>query len=188
MIFEHIHMLAMTYPEYSFITLVLAKIVATVLLLPATPLTLLSGALLGSFWGTVCAMIGNSIGAILAFLLSRYLFANFVKTKILPKYPKIKEYEQKLFKNGFYTILLLRLIPLFPFNALNFILGVSSVKFKDYTLATIIGILPGTILFVYFGESIFMLNFYKIAFSVLGIAALVYFGKFLQNRENKKNL
>jgi uncharacterized membrane protein YdjX (TVP38/TMEM64 family) len=158
--------------------LIIAKIIAGATFIPGTPLTLISGALLGTFWGSVVSIIGNTLGALLAFIIARYLLGNFIQDKLVKKYPKIKEYENKLFQNGFLTIVFLRLIPLFPFNALNFILGVTRVSFKDYFLGTLIGIIPGTIAFVYFGESLKMLSIYNIALAILAIIGLSYLGKF----------
>lgn len=159
------------------IYLIVAKAISGVTFLPGTPLTLLSGAVLGTFWGTIVSIIGNVIAATLAFILARYLLKNFVQNKILKKYPKINEYEDMLFRKGFYTVIFLRLVPLFPFNALNFALAVTEVKFKDYFFGTVIGIIPGTIAFVYFGESLKMLSIYNIIIAVLAIVALGYVGK-----------
>lgn len=158
--------------------LILGKTLGGVLVIPGTPLTILSGVLLGAFWGTVVAVVGNLIGATLAFLLARYLFRDYVQNNILKKYPKINEYENKLAKNGLLTVIFLRLIPIFPFNILNFALGVTDIKFKDYFLGTLIGIIPGTFMFVYFGESVKMLSIYNIGFAILGILGLSYLGRF----------
>ena len=113
------------------IYLIMAKIIAGITFLPGSPLTLIAGAVLGTFWGTIVSIIGNTIGATMAFLLARYILKNWVQNKILIKYPKLAEYENKLFKNGFATTVFLRLVPLFPFNALNFVLGVTEVKFQE---------------------------------------------------------
>lgn len=157
--------------------LILGKIISGVSFLPGTPLTVLSGAVLGTFWGTIAAWVGNLIGAVLAFLLARYILKDFVQNKILKKYPKINEYEDRLFKKGLYTVIFLRLVPVFPFNFLNFALAVTEVKFKDYILGTAIGMIPGTIVFVYLGESFKMLSFWNILFAVLGIVGLGFVGK-----------
>lgn len=164
----------------AFWVLIFSKIVSGALLLPGTPLTLLSGAILGKFWGTVAAVIGNVLGATAAFLWARYLFRNFVQKTILQKYPKINQYENKLSQNGFLTVVFLRLVPLFPFNALNPVLGVTDIRFKDYFLGTLVGIIPGTFAFVYLGESFRMLSFWNILFAVMGILGLIYLGKFLK--------
>ena len=75
------------------------------------------------------------------------------------------------------TVIFLRLVPLFPFNFLNPVLGVTEVKFKDYFFGTIIGIIPGTFVFVYLGESFKMLSIWNILLAVLGIFGLGYLGK-----------
>jgi uncharacterized membrane protein YdjX (TVP38/TMEM64 family) len=158
--------------------LIMAKIVATVLFVPGAILTVISGAILGTFWGSIVSIIGNTVGATLAFLISRYLFRDFVSDKLLSKYKKIGDYEELFFKSGFKTISFLRLIPLFPFNALNYLLGITRVSFRDYFWGTFIGIIPGTIAFVYFGESIKMLSWLNILVSICAIIGLSYIGKF----------
>lgn len=162
------------------IYLILAKILGAVVFFPGTPLTLLSGAYLGLFWGSVVAIIGNTLGATAAFLLARFVAKDFVQNRILKKYPKINEYEDRLFTNGFKTVLFFRLVPLFPFNALNFILGVTELKFKDYFFGTLIGIIPGTIAFVYFGESLKMLSATNIIISLSCILLLIIIPKILK--------
>lgn len=164
--------------------LILAKAVSGVSFVPGTPLTLLSGVVLGTFWGSVVAWVGNLIGAVLAFLLARYLLRDFVQNKLLKKYPKINEYENKLFKKGLYTVIFLRLVPIFPFNGLNFVLGVTEVKLKDYMIGTAIGIIPGTIAFVFLGESVREMSFLNTIFAIVGILGLVYIGKFIKFKKN----
>lgn len=166
------------YPQYTLALLIISKILGAVFLIPASPLTLITGAIYGVLWGTVVAMIGNTIGAVCAFLLGRYFFYDLVQKKLLPKYPKVKEYEQKLFKNGIKTMLFLRLVPIFPFNVLNYFLSVTEVTFKQYFWTTFFGILPGTIAYVYFGESIKMFSVLQISLAFALIFALSSIGKF----------
>lgn len=158
--------------------LILGKIISGVFFLPGTPLTLLAGVILGTYLGTIVSLVGNVLGATLAFLLARYVLKDYVQNKILVKYPKIKEYENLLFKKGFLTVVFLRLIPLFPFNALNFLLAVTQVKFRDYFFGTILGIIPGTFAFVFLGESFKMLSILHICFAVVAIVGLGYLGRF----------
>ena len=145
---------------------------------PGTPLTLLSGSLLGNFFGMIVALIGNTLGATLAFLLARYILKDYVQEKFLAKYPRIKVYENKLEKNAWATIISLRLIPLFPFNALNFLLGVTNVPLRQYIVGSFVGMIPGTFLFVYFGESLRMLSPLNVSLAIVGIIVLTYAGKF----------
>ncbi len=141
---------------------------------PGVPITILIGALFGFFPGAVIALIGNTLGGCLAFLLSRYILRNYVQKKILSRYPKIKSYERKLTQQGFTTVLALRILPLFPFNSLNFLLGITNVSFKKFVLGSFVGMLPGTFLFVYFGNSLRILNIANIILAILGITILTY--------------
>lgn len=166
-----------TMPLMVGMTLILIKTLTAPLGFPGAPLTLLSGSLLGNSVGTLVALVGNTLGASLAFLLSRYVLQDYVRDMLMSRYPKIQEWDRKIEEKALSTIIILRLIPLFPFNALNFILGVTSVPFRKYALGSFIGMIPGTFLFVYFGESLRMLSFMNIAFSLFGIAALSYIGK-----------
>lgn len=168
---------SMEMPIVTSFILIGLKTISAVLGLPGTPLTLLSGSLFGKFLGTIVALIGNTLGAALAFLLSRYVFRDYVEKNILPKYPKMKEYDEKLQRKGFSTVIALRLIPLFPFNALNFLFGVTSVPFKQYVVGSFIGMIPGTFIFVYFGQSLRMLSIFNITLAVLGIVVLTYLGR-----------
>jgi uncharacterized membrane protein YdjX (TVP38/TMEM64 family) len=88
------------------------------------------------------------------------------------KYSKIKEYDQKLEENGFMTVLFFRLVPLFPFNGLNFALGLTKVRIKDYFFATLIGIIPGTFAYVYLGSSLAEMNYANIIFAIVLIILL----------------
>jgi uncharacterized membrane protein YdjX (TVP38/TMEM64 family) len=149
---------------------------------PGVPITITIGALFGFFFGAVVALIGNTLGGCLAFLLSRYVLQNYVQKKILPHHPKIRRYERKLTQRGFATVLVLRIIPLFPFNTLNFLLGTTNISFKKYVLGSFAGLLPGTFLFVYFGNSLRMLSVANIILAIVGIAALTYLGIFYEKK------
>jgi uncharacterized membrane protein YdjX (TVP38/TMEM64 family) len=153
--------------------LILAKILGCLLMLPATPLTILSGVILGPYYGALVSVIGNTIGATFAFLLGRYFLQGFVKKYFLSKYPSINKYEEKLFKDGFLTVLFLRLVPLFPFNILNYVLALTEVKLKDYVLATMIGIIPGTIAYTLLAESLVMINYFEILIAIILIIFLI---------------
>lgn len=162
--------------------LILLKTLTAPLGFPGTPLTLLSGSLFGHFYGTLLSVIGNTLGATLAFLLSRYVFREYVEKNVLTLYPRIREYEERLSRNALTTVIVLRLIPLFPFNGLNFLLGVTSISLKDYFIGSLVGMIPGTFLFVYFGESLRMLSLPNILLAIAGILVLTFFGKYYEKR------
>lgn len=149
--------------------------------IPGTPLTLITGSIFGVWIGTLVALIGNTIGATLAFLLARYIFQDYSK-KLLSKYPKLDKYVNDLESKGLSTVLFLRLVPLFPFNVINFLLGVTPIPLRVYVIGSFIGMIPGTFLFVYLGGSIKMLSFLNITLSIIGIIALTLIGKYYEKR------
>lgn len=177
MLLEQLRLLIENNESLTPVLLILAKVLGAVLFLPGTPLTLLAGGLLGTFWGTIVSLIGNILGAAAAFFIARYFLRGIVKEKVLSKYPKLKAYEEKFFKDGLRTVLFLRLVPLFPFNALNYALGVTRVSAKDYIIGTSVGIIPGTLAYTYFGESLAMLSPLNIALALVAITGLIYIGK-----------
>lgn len=173
---------SMSMPLMSALILIGLKSVSAPLGFPGTPLTLLSGSLFGNIYGTLVALIGNTIGASLAFLLARYVLRDYMVKKFWSKYPNMEKYDQKLKDKGLATVVALRLIPLFPFNALNFMLGITAIPFKKYVLGSFVGMIPGTFLFVYFGGSLRMLSPLNIGLAILGIIVLTYLGKLFEKR------
>ena len=113
-------------------------------------LTLGAGVIFGVIWGSLYVFIGATLGAIAAFLVGRYLARGWVKQKI-SSYQKFANIDQAVSKEGLKIVFLIRLSPLFPFNLLNYALGVTSVSLKDYFLASV-GMIPGTIMYVYLGH------------------------------------
>jgi len=166
-------------------TLVAFQTLTAPLGFPGTPITIYIGTLFGYLFGTIVALIGNTLGGCLAFLLSRYVLQNYVQKKVLPRHPKIKRYEKKLVQRGFLTVVALRFLPIFPFNTFNFLLGTTRISFKKFALGTIVGMLPGTFLFVYFGGSLRALSVTNIVLAAMGIAALVLFGVIYKKKFDK---
>eukprot|EP00577_Skeletonema_sp_RCC1716_P032417 CAMPEP_0113427700 /NCGR_PEP_ID=MMETSP0013_2-20120614/31451_1 /TAXON_ID=2843 ORGANISM="Skeletonema costatum, Strain 1716" /NCGR_SAMPLE_ID=MMETSP0013_2 /ASSEMBLY_ACC=CAM_ASM_000158 /LENGTH=247 /DNA_ID=CAMNT_0000316163 /DNA_START=131 /DNA_END=871 /DNA_ORIENTATION=+ /assembly_acc=CAM_ASM_000158 len=134
--------------------------IATVCFVPGSLLTLGSGFVFGSAVGvgygvvlaSIAVFVGASLGSIAAFLLGRYLMRDCVRRRLVKKYPVIEAIDEALQNNGLKIFLLLRLSPIVPFNAINYIAGVTGISLKDYVIA-LIGILPGTILYCFIGAS-----------------------------------
>mmetsp|Transcript_738 Transcript_738/g.1097 ORF Transcript_738/g.1097 Transcript_738/m.1097 type:complete len:287 (-) Transcript_738:351-1211(-) len=132
---------------------------ATVLFIPGSILTLGGGFIFANAFGlwfgvilaTVAVFFGASTGAIAAFLLGRYLFRGWVQ-KLTKKYVIFEAIDAALGDKGFRIMALLRLSPIIPFNALNYIAGVTSVPFLAYVWS-MFAILPGTVLYVFLGAS-----------------------------------
>ncbi len=119
--------------------------------LPGTIPTLAGGAIFGVGRGMLFNTIGANLGALFAFLVARYLGRDFV-ARILKG--KAAILDEKIGEHGFGTILYLRLIPLVPFNGLNFGAGVSRVSLRDYVLGSLIGMVPGTLVYTYFADAL----------------------------------
>ena len=132
------------------IAFIIIYIVATVAFLPGSVLTLGAGVLFGVIEGSIYVFIGATIGATLAFLVGRYLARGWISKKITNN-EKFSAIDRAVGKEGFKIVLLTRLSPIFPFNLLNYGMGVTGVSLKDYVLASV-GMIPGTVMYVYIGS------------------------------------
>jgi uncharacterized membrane protein YdjX (TVP38/TMEM64 family) len=135
-----------------------AFIPACVFFLPGSPLTLFGGfAFGGTFAGlaavSACVSAGSTLGASAAFLAGRSLARGWIERRVAA-YPRFQAIDHAVAENGFKIVLLARLSPVFPFNMLNYAFGLTRVSFRDYVLASWIGMLPGTILYVYIGSTV----------------------------------
>lgn len=129
-----------------------AYIPAAILFVPGALLTLGAGFLFGVKLGTVIVSLGSTTGAIAAFLVGRTLAREWVTTKVEGK-PAFDAIDRAVGTQGFTIVLLTRLSPVFPFNLLNYVYGVTGVGLRDYALASWIGMLPGTMMYVYLGSA-----------------------------------
>jgi uncharacterized membrane protein YdjX (TVP38/TMEM64 family) len=132
------------------IAFIIIYILATVAFFPGAILTLGAGAVFGVILGSVYVLIGATIGSNAAFLVGRYLARDWV-TKKIANNSKFRAIDEAVGQEGFKIVLLTRLSPIFPFNLLNYAYGVTGVSLKDYLLACV-GMIPGTILYVYLGS------------------------------------
>ncbi len=122
---------------------------ATVAFIPGSLLTLAAGAIFGIAWGTLYVFLAASVGACAAFLVARYLARGAIEHR-LEGNPKFAAIDHAVGNQGLKLVTLLRLSPVFPFNLLNYALGLTRVRLADYALACF-GMLPGTLLYVYAG-------------------------------------
>ena len=125
--------------------------VATVLALPGSLLTLAGGAAFGLLPGFGAVLVGASVGAALSFLVSRHLARGRVEEWIQSK-PRFSAVDRAVAKEGWKIVFLTRLSPIFPFNVQNYAYGLTRISFWHYALASAIGIIPGTFLYVYLGS------------------------------------
>ncbi|GJN33292.1 hypothetical protein PR202_gb21874 [Eleusine coracana subsp. coracana] len=135
------------------VVLALAYVPLTVLAVPASVLTLGGGYLFGLPVGFVADSIGATIGATAAFLLGRTIGRPYVLSKC-KDYPKFQAVAIAIQRSGFKIVLLLRLVPLLPFNMLNYLLSVTPVGVGEYMLASWLGMMPITLALVYVGTTL----------------------------------
>lgn len=125
---------------------------ATILFVPASILTLGGGAIYGVVWGSIYVFVAATLGAIFAFLIGRYFARGWFSEKIRNNMT-FRAIDAAVAIDGFKIVLLTRLSPIFPFNMLNYVFGVTRVALKDYILGSI-GMIPATIMYVYLGSLI----------------------------------
>jgi uncharacterized membrane protein YdjX (TVP38/TMEM64 family) len=128
-----------------------AYVVATVLLLPGSVLTAGAGFAYGPLWGTLLVSPVSVVAATLAFVLGRTVARGWIARRIAGN-ARFAAIDEAIGQSGFKIVLLLRLSPLFPFNLLNYALGLTRVSLRDYVVASALGMLPGTLLYVYLGS------------------------------------
>ena len=128
-------------------------ILASVLFLPGSILTLGAGFLFKVVGGTITVLIGSTLGACAAFFVGRTVARNWIAGKVA-KNEKFAAIDEAVAEQGFKIVLLTRLSPVFPFNLLNYAFGLTKIEFWKYALASWIGMIPGTVMYVYFGAGL----------------------------------
>jgi len=126
-------------------------ILAAMLFIPGSVLTLGGGAVFGVMWGSVYVSIGSTLGATCAFLVGRYLVRNSITRKIEGD-KRFAAIDKAVAKEGWKIVGLTRLSPVLPFTLLNYAFGLTQVKLRDYILASWIGMMPGTVMGAYLGS------------------------------------
>ncbi len=132
------------------IAFILGYVVATVAFIPGSLLTLAAGAIFGIPLGTAIVFVGATLGASAAFGLSRTVARRAIERRIEGN-ARFAAIDRAVARDGRRIVFLLRLSPAFPFNLMNYALGLTQVRFRDYLVASL-GMLPGTLLYVYTGK------------------------------------
>lgn len=122
--------------------------VGTVVFLPGSVLTLAGGAIFGPLWGTLYNLTGATVGATLAFLIARYLAADWAEQK---SGGRVKQLKDGVEAEGWRFVAFVRLVPLFPFNVLNYALGLTRIKLSHYIITSYLAMLPGALAYTYLG-------------------------------------
>ena len=122
--------------------------VATVLFLPGSVLTIAGGALFGPVWGTFYSLIGATTGATIAFLFSRFVASEWVARKASGR---LKQLIDGVEAEGWRFVAFTRLVPLFPFNLLNYAFGLTRIRLSHYVLVSLVCMLPAGLAYAYLG-------------------------------------
>ena len=141
--------------------------IATICILPSTPLNLTGGAIFGAVWGTVWTSIAAILAAILAFGFSRTIGRSLVERKLAGKWESI---DREMQQGGFFYMFAIRLLPLIPYGIVNFAAGLTSIKFRDYFLGTLLGTVPGILPFVMMGAGLTALKQGDVLPMLVGLA------------------
>jgi uncharacterized membrane protein YdjX (TVP38/TMEM64 family) len=130
---------------------ILIYVAAAVLFVPGSVLTLGAGAVFGVVLGSVYVSIAATLGATAAFLVGRHLARDWVAKKI-EGHASFAAIDRAVAEEGWKIVGLTRLSPVFPFTLLNYAFGLTRVRLRDYVLASWIGMMPGTVMYVYLGS------------------------------------
>jgi uncharacterized membrane protein YdjX (TVP38/TMEM64 family) len=128
-------------------------LIAPTFMLPGLPITVLSGLLFGPIFGIIYASIGATLGASLAFIVARQMGRDWVESFIKIKHGRWEKLDKEVELRGWQIVAFARLIPLFPFNLLNYAFGLTKIRFSHYFIASFIFMLPGVAAYVLFSSS-----------------------------------
>ncbi len=159
------------------IAFILLYTVATVGMVPGSILDLTGGALFGPYFGSLLDFTGGSLGAAVTFLIARYLARDWVESRAGPR---LQEVMRSVDAEGWQAVAFLRLVPVFPYNVMNYLLGLTRIPFHHYVLATMVFMAPSTIAYTwigYAGRELIAGDTQRIRFALiaLGILAALFF-------------
>ncbi|MCF6137424.1 TVP38/TMEM64 family protein [Pseudalkalibacillus berkeleyi] len=152
---------------------------------PASILSITGGLAFGPLFGTIYTVLGATAGALVSFIIARKLGKNVANKEWKGRGKAI---QSQLEKNGFFYVLLFRFIPLFNFDLISYTAGVSKVRFRDFFIGTLIGIIPGTFAYNFLGSSLVsgdpkIILFAIIVFAILTVIPMWVRKKWLNKKE-----
>ncbi|MDP1854106.1 MAG: TVP38/TMEM64 family protein [Candidatus Omnitrophota bacterium] len=152
-----------SFGNFAVFAYIIAYVLNTISIMPPiAALSLAAGLAFGKVMGAIYLMIGAMIGTSATFITSRYFGRHFIENMLKGRF---KGLDEKLGKKGFEAVLFFRLIPLVPYEALNYFAGLSRIKFRDYFLASFLGFIPGVIIAAFFGGSLGEIKNFKDLFA-----------------------
>ena len=168
-----------SFGKFAPVIYILMFAVVPLTLFPDSILAIGGGLIFGLFKGYLYTLIGALIGASLSFYISRKLGRSFLKKFTKDKLDYI---EDMINSKGFFVILLLRLIPLFPFDVISYAAGLTSIKYRDFLFATIIGTIPGILVFTNIGAQSVNIGSKSFYISIMALIVLILLSIILKNK------
>ncbi len=182
--FKHVKHYILSYGKFSsLVFIIIYSLKPIVFIIPASLLSIVAGNIFGSFYAFIYSMIGCFFSATVAFFIARVLGKPFVDNVVKGKIIKI---DSSVEKHGFVIMLLMRLSFVFPYDALSYACGLTKVKYKDFILGSVLGIIPEMIVYSYIGKNLgrhFIIK--KLIIPIVLIALIALTAYYLYN--NYKN-
>jgi uncharacterized membrane protein YdjX (TVP38/TMEM64 family) len=187
--YRHLRHYILSYGKFSsLIFIVMYSLKPILFVIPASLLSIVAGNIFGSFYAFIYSMIGCFFSGTLAFFLAKFMGKPFVD-KILKG--KVLKIDSGLEKHGFLIMLLMRLSFVFPYDALSYASGLTKVKYKDFILGTMLGIIPEMIMYSYIGKNLGKYTIKKIFIPIILMTIIAvsanYIYKSYKNNKNRNN-
>lgn len=170
------------------IVYILIYFLRTFVLFSASVLSITGGLAFGPFWGTVYTVIGATISSCAAFLIVRWFGRGFMESICKSCGKAIDGLDEKIGKNGFWIIIFLRVVPIFPYEGINFATGLSKIPLWQYALGTFLGIIPGSFAYNYLGGSLLNIHDPKIILAIIMVLLVIFLPSIYKIIKTGKNV
>ncbi|MBU9719936.1 MULTISPECIES: TVP38/TMEM64 family protein [Bacillaceae] len=176
----------LSFNRLSPIILVSLFIIRPFIFFPASILAVAAGLTFGPIYGSLIAYFGSLCGASLSFIVGRKLKGNFKISRWSGD--RVEKLQKKIEEDGFYLVFIMRILPVINFDFVSYVSGLSKVRFKQYILGTIVGIIPGTITLNLIGASLVTMNWKLILLTSLLLLTTFTISILVRKRLFQKNL
>ena len=180
---ESIKTFVLGFGIYAPLIFIILFTLAPLIFFPDGILALAGGLIFGFAWGSVYIIVGALCGGTLSFYLAR-LYGNKMREKLA--HEKLINFQKSVQKHGFVMILLLRLVPLVPFNIISYSAGFSTICYRDFFFATLLGMMPGVLVYANIGAQSLSFGSREFYISVSLLVVLVVVSMVLKQRVKKR--
>ena len=150
-LFNDIKNFVTTWPEYSLLLFLLAYTIRPILLIPDSIMVIIAGATFGPWIGLFAAYLGENVSALIAFSVSRFLGDKWASHS---RIEFVRKLDRVVTKRGFVTLMFLRLIPIAPFDPINYGAGLTSMSYRTFIAGTALGVIPALVVYVLLGSAL----------------------------------